>query len=487
MEAVWNFITGLFESSMALYVINFILIFTVIFNERKAPSATLAWIMVLAFIPIVGFIFYLVFNQNLSRRKISRLTEREEIAAGGALKKQMSAMDSGEYEFSSKSAVRWRHLIKLNQGYGRSYYTQDNSVRLFTDGRELLENMISDIKEARETINVEYYILKADKIGRRFINVLTEKAKEGVEVRLLLDALGSRYINRWVLKDYIRAGGKIGYFFKPKFIFFGIRFNYRNHRKIVVIDDKIAYTGGYNIAKEYVGEKKKFGYWRDDHVRIEGGAVFDLNARFVMDWRFTTKENIELIPDAFYDECKGDKGIQIVSAGPDGPKEEVKRAFMRMITYAEKNVYIQTPYFVPDAPILEGLKMAAQSGVDVNVMIPCMPDHMFVYWATYSYVAELIEAGANVYIYDKGFLHAKVLAVDDEICTIGSTNFDRRSFKLNFEANAFIYDAEFTGKVVDSFEEDIKHSHRLTQELYDRRGAWIKIKEVFSRILSVVL
>ncbi len=487
MEAVWNFITGLFESSMALYVINFILIFTVIFNERKAPSATLAWIMVLAFIPIVGFIFYLVFNQNLSRRKISRLTEREEIAAGGALKKQMAAMDSGEYEFSSKSAVRWRHLIKLNQGYGRSYYTQDNSVRLFTDGRELLENMISDIKEARETINVEYYILKADKIGRRFINVLTEKAKEGVEVRLLLDALGSRYINRWVLKDYIRAGGKIGYFFKPKFIFFGIRFNYRNHRKIVVIDDKIAYTGGYNIAKEYVGEKKKFGYWRDDHVRIEGGAVYDLNARFVMDWRFTTKENIELIPDAFNDECKGDKGIQIVSAGPDGPKEEVKRAFMRMITYAEKNVYIQTPYFIPDYSIIESLKMAAQSGIDVRVMIPCMPDHMFVYWATYSYVGDLLRSGVRIFIYDNGFLHAKTLVVDGQVATVGSTNFDNRSFRLNFETNAFVFDEKFARLMETTFRNDMEKGHELTLEDYEKRNVIIRIKESISRLMADIL
>ena len=347
--------------------------------------------------------------------------------------------------------------------------------------------MISDIKDARETINVEYYILKADKIGRRFINVLTEKAKEGVEVRLLLDALGSRYINRWVLKDYIRAGGKIGYFFKPKFIFFGIRFNYRNHRKIVVIDDKIAYTGGYNIAKEYVGEKKKFGYWRDDHVRIEGGAVYDLNARFVMDWRFTTKENIELIPDAFSDECKGDKGIQIVSAGPDDPKEEVKRAFMRMITYAEKNVYIQTPYFIPDYSIIESLKMAAQSGIDVRVMIPCMPDHMFVYWATYSYVGDLLRSGVRIFIYDNGFLHAKTLVVDGQVATVGSTNFDNRSFRLNFETNAFVFDEKFARLMETTFRNDMEKGHELTLEDYEKRNVIIRIKESISRLMADIL
>ena len=487
METIINFIVGMYESSIALYVINILLIFTVIFNERKAPSATLAWIMILTFIPIVGFIFYLVFNQNLSRSKISRLTENEKLVAGGALRKQMAAMDRDEYEFNSKSASHWRHLIKLNQVYGRAYYTQNNSIRLFTDGRELLESIIEDIEAAKETINLEYYILKRDKIGRRFINVLTEKAAQGVQVRLLLDALGSRYINKGFLKDYLNAGGKVGYFFKPKFIFFGVRFNYRNHRKIVVIDDKIAYTGGYNVAKEYVGEKKKFGYWRDTHVRIDGEAVYDLNARFIMDWRFTTREKLEAVPAVFHENNSGDKGIQIVSSGPDGPKEEVKRAFMRMITYAQKNVYVQTPYFIPDSSIIESLKMAAQSGIDVRVMIPCMPDHIFVYWATYSYVGDLIKSGVRVFIYDEGFLHAKTLVVDGQVATVGSTNFDNRSFRLNFETNAFVFDEEFAQLMERTYEKDMENGHELTVDEYEKRSVLIKIKESIARLLSDIL
>ena len=487
MEAIWEFIRDLYASSALLYVVNILLIFTVIFIERKTPSATLAWIMILTFIPILGFLFYLVFNQNLSRSKISRLTEREELAVSSALRKQMDAMDRGEFFFNSKSAVRWRHLIRLNQGYGRSYYTQDNDVDLYTDGKELLESIIKDIRAAKETVNVEYYILKTDKIGRRFINVLTEKAAEGVTVRLLIDALGSRYVNRRFLREYVKAGGKLGFFFKPKFIFFGVRFNYRNHRKIVVIDDKIAYTGGYNVAKEYVGEKKKFGYWRDTHVRIRGGAVYDLNARFVMDWRFTTKEKIEIVPTAFTEETAGDVGIQIVSAGPDGPKEEVKRAFMRMITYAQKNVFVQTPYFIPDESIIESLKMAAQSGIDVRVMIPCMPDHIFVYWATYSYVGELLRSGVRVFIYDNGFLHAKTLVVDGQVATVGSTNFDNRSFRLNFETNAFIFNEEFARLMEKTYEQDMKKGRELTLEAYENRSVVIKIKESVSRLLSDIL
>ena len=233
--------------------------------------------------------------------------------------------------------------------------------------------------------------------------------------------------------------------------------------------------------------KEKFGYWRDTHVRIEGEAVYDLNARFIMDWRFTTREKLEAVPAVFHENNSGDKGIQIVSSGPDGPKEEVKRAFMRMITYAQKNVYVQTPYFIPDSSIIESLKMAAQSGIDVRVMIPCMPDHIFVYWATYSYVGDLIKSGVRVFIYDEGFLHAKTLVVDGQVATVGSTNFDNRSFRLNFETNAFVFDEEFAQLMERTYEKDMENGHELTVDEYEKRSVLIKIKESIARLLSDIL
>ena len=487
MENIWNFIADIFSSSITLYIINALLIITVIFNERKSPSAILAWIMILTFVPVVGFIFYLVFNQNLSRSKINKMSEREEQAMSNALKKQMESMDRNTYEFRCESTEKWKHLLKLNQVYGKAYYTQDNEIELFTDGRGLFESLIDDIMAAKETINIEYYIVKRDKIGRRFLDALTKKAAEGVEVRLLMDALGSRYITKGVVKDFLKAGGKIGYFFKPKFIFIGLKLNYRNHRKIAVIDGKIAYTGGYNIAKEYVGEKKKFGYWRDTHVRIEGGAVYDLNQRFIMDWKYTTREKLEAPFSAFSGGCQGDKGVQIVSCGPEDPKEEVKRGFMRMITYAEKNVYVQTPYFVPDQSIVESLKMAAQSGIDVRIMIPCMPDHMFVYWATYSYLGDMVMAGANCYTYNNGFLHSKGMIVDDRVLCYGTANMDIRSFALNFEVNAVIYDEKKAWEMVEIFHRDLEVCRQITRDYYTGRNLKIRIKEQVCRLLSPLL
>jgi cardiolipin synthase len=286
----------------------------------------------------------------------------------------------------------------------------------------------------------------------------------------------------------MEAGGQVAFFFPPNFKFLNMKLNYRNHRKIVVIDGEIGYIGGFNIGKEYLGMKKKFGYWRDTHLRVLGGCVQDINARFLMDWRFASKEEL-VLSEAYYSTIikAGCTGVQIVSSGPDEGKSQVKRGYMKMITSARKNIYIQTPYFVPDNSILESLKMAAQSGVDVKLMIPCMPDHMFVYWATYAYAGELINSGARVFIYDKGFLHAKTMVVDGQVASIGSANFDVRSFKLNFEANAFLFDEEEAYKMEAIFETDMANCHELTKSVYRSRGIPIKFKESIARLLTDLL
>ncbi|MEG0924603.1 MAG: cardiolipin synthase [Anaerovoracaceae bacterium] len=471
-----------------IYVINIFISLAIIFLERKNPTTTLAWILILFFIPVVGFVLYIVLAQNISRQKIFRITAKEQKVIDESLKEQIREMDENTYEFKEDVAARWKHMIKLNQVYGYSYFTQNNDVEIFDDGKRMFHNLIKDIRNAKDTINVMYYIIKDDMVGRKMIDALTQKAKEGLEVRMLVDTLGSRYITNRKLKEYLNAGGKIAYFFKPKLKLINMKLNYRNHRKIVVIDGEVGYVGGFNIANEYLGFKKKFGYWRDTHVKIMGGAVQDLNARFIVDWRFASKEEIDITATYYTPvENRGNTGVQIVSCGPDSQKEEIKRGLMKMITYAEKRVFLQSPYFVPDASLLESLKMAVQSGVDVRIMIPCMPDHLFVYWATYAYVGELLRSGAKVYIYDRGFLHAKTMVVDGEVTSVGSANFDRRSFRLNFEANAFIYDEDIAKKMEKLFYEDMKHGHELTYEMYLNRSTMIKFKEAISRLLSDVL
>lgn len=471
-----------------LFAVNFIIALTIIFLERKTPAAALSWIMVLFLMPVLGIALYFFFSQNIARKQIFKLTHNEEVIISSVLKTQLEAIEDNRFGFTTKAAEKWQDLIHLNGLYGKAFYSQNNKITFLTSGKYKYRTLMRDIENATDTINIQYFIIKNDPVGRKFIQHLTKKAQQGVQVRLLMDSMGSRQIDDRLLKDFIAAGGKRAYFFPSKGRLLNYRFNYRNHRKVAVIDGEVGYIGGFNMAKEYLGMKKKFGFWRDTHIRVMGSCVQDINARFLLDWRFASGENV-VIHEAYYSEVLegGRSGVQIVSSGPDSQRQEVKRAYMKMIAGARKNVYLQTPYLVPDESILESLKMAAQSGVDVRIMIPKMPDHIFVYWATYAYVGELIKSGCKAYIYDKGFLHAKTIVVDGEVASVGSANFDVRSFNLNFEANAFIYDEEEAVKLEKIFEKDMEESHQLTLELYEQRSLWIRFKENVAKLLSGIL
>ena len=473
---------------LSLIFANIVAAIAAIILERRNPAASAAWVTVIFMLPVAGIVLFFLLSQNISARKLYNLSEFEEMKIDSSLENQINEIKNGTYRFSTEEGKLWQDMIHLNQLYGRAYYSQNNSVEFITDGRQMFDTMMQDIMSARETINIMFFIVKNDETGRQFIDALTQKAREGVEVRLLLDSMGSRQINDRVLRDFLDAGGKRAYFFPRKLNLVNVDFNYRNHRKLAVIDGIIGYTGGFNIAREYLGLKKKFGYWRDTHIRITGQSVQDINARFILDWRTASKEKI-VLSEAFYSGVisEGNTGIQIVSSGPDSVKEEVKRSLMKMITSAERSIYVQTPYFVPDDSILESLKMAAQCGVDVRVMIPCMPDHPLVYWATYSYAGELVKSGGRVFIYENGFLHSKTMVVDGEVGTVGSANFDRRSFSLNFESNAFIYDKKEAQTMERIFCEDLKECKELTISLYENRSRTIKVKEVAARLLSDLL
>lgn len=473
---------------IAITVAGYLVAIGIIFLERKNPESTLAWTLVLLLVPMFGIFLYIIFSQNISRLKLFKLKPEEENVVSNSLAKQIRKISEKKFEFKNPAAEIWQDMIRLNQIYDSAYFTQNNSVEILADGTEKFGKLLKDIQGAREYINIEYFIVKNDEVGNRLIDELTIKALEGVKVRFIMDGLGSRQIASKHVKKLRDAGGSVEFFFRPRTRTILPRFNYRNHRKLVAIDGKIGYIGGYNVAREYLGRKAKFGYWRDTHARIVGDAVIDINVRFFLDWRYVSKEDVNIMEElSVQTENAGDCGIQIVTSGPDSTREEIKRAYMKMITSATESIYLQTPYFVPDASIHESLKLAALSGVDVKVMIPCKPDHVFVYWATYWYVGDLLKSGVKVYIYDNGFLHAKTLVADRQVASIGSANFDNRSFKLNFEANAFIYDEGVAGEMVRLFEEDMKLSHELTKELYSKRSSWIKIKENIARLLSDIL
>ncbi len=474
-----------------IYILNALIALGLIFiDDSKSPSATMAWIMILFMIPVVGLGLYLILSQNIARKQIFRMTEAEEEGKTTLLGWQKEAVKQSITADEDDVTGRWKDMISMNLDYADALLTGNDSVEIITDGKEMFERLCSDIENAKYTIKLCFFIVRDDFIGRRLIELLTKKAREGVKVRLLMDALGSRSIGYTDLKEFKKAGGHYAFFFKPLIRHMYFRINYRNHRKLAIIDNEIGYIGGFNIAREYLGYKKKFGYWRDTQLIIRGSALATLNERFYMDWRFASKEEIDLIDQSVRYALRnqtGDIPVQIVSCGPESEKEEVKMAFMKMITNARKNIYIQTPYLVPDEPMMESLRMAARSGIDVRIMIPCMPDHPFVYRTTLYNAGRLIREGARIYIYENGFMHAKTLSVDGEVCTAGSTNFDIRSFRLNFESNAFIYDRDVTEDMDSKFMDDILLSRPYTQEDRDAISHFEKAAESISRLLTEIL
>lgn len=472
-----------------IMIINFILAFTVVFLERRNATSTWAWLMVLFFIPIAGFILYLIFGRKLSNREIFTWDAKSKLGIQTAVQAQMRAVEQGEITYKDKELADYKDLYYLHLRNNDALLTQDNDVNIFTDGKEKFDALIEDIKQATDHIHMLYYIVRDDGLGQRIADALIERAQAGVEVRFLYDDMGSRRLGRKFIRRLTDAGIEVVSFFPPLIPKINLKINFRNHRKLAIIDGKIGYLGGFNIGDEYLGKSKKFGYWRDTHLRIKGGAVRNMQVRFILDWNVASKNTIDF-EDRFYDRghsANGDVGIQIVSSGPDSNWEQIKLGYIKMILNAKEYIYIQTPYFIPDESLMDAVRIAALSGVKVKIMIPNKPDHPFVYWATMSYVGELLHAGADAYIYQNGFLHAKTIVVDGKIASVGTANIDVRSFQLNFEVNAFLYDIEIAEELVEKFKIDIMHSTQMTKELYAHRSLGIRFKESISTLLSPIL
>ena len=463
------------------------LAFTVIFLERRNASSTWAWLMVLFFIPIAGFILYLIFGRKLNNQKIFTWDTISKLGVRKEVESQLRAIEEGEFAFKQEALMQYQDLYYMHLKNNDAIYTQDNDVEIFTDGKEKFTALIKDLQQATDHIHLLYYIIRHDQLGKRIADVLIQKAKEGVEVRFLYDAMGSRLLSKKYIRRLRNAGIHVDAFFPAKLPLINFKLNFRNHRKLAIIDGKIGYIGGFNIGDEYLGKNHKFGYWRDTHLRIYGNAVRNLQTRFILDWNQASRNDI-LYEDRYYIGAPaGEVGVQIVSSGPDSDWEQIKYGYIKMILSAKEFIYIQTPYFIPDDSLMDALRIAALSGVRIKIMIPNKPDHPFVYWATLSYSGELLNAGAEIYIYQNGFLHAKTIIVDGKISSVGTANIDVRSFRLNFEVNAFLYDKDIARKLVDEFQHDISLSTQMTDKLYAKRSLGIRFKESVSRLLSPIL
>ena len=472
-----------------ILIVNMLLAIIVIFIERREPSTTWAWLLVLFFLPVAGFILYLFLGRNLRSKHLFQWEDQKKIGIEPMLEKQLSELVNDDFLFRNKSTREHRDLIYMHLRMNDALLTEDNKISIFTDGKKKFEQLFKDIDQAKNHIHIQYYIIKDDNLGKSFIELLTKKAKEGVKVRVLYDELGSRTLNKKFFKKFKEVGGRVEVFFPSKLKFFNPRLNFRNHRKLVIIDGKIGYVGGFNVGDEYLGLDARFGYWRDTHLRIEGAAVHATQTRFILDWNQASKHHDIVYQPVYFPELhsNGSIGMQIVTSGPDSEWEQIKNGYIKLISSAKKSIHIQTPYFIPDASLFDALRIASLSGISVKLMIPNKPDHIFVYWATTFYAGELLKAGAQVYIYDNGFIHAKMIVVDEEVSSIGTANIDVRSFKLNFEVNAFIYNEEISKLLTDIFNKDLAVSRELTLAIYTKRSKKIKIKESLSRLLAPIL
>lgn len=490
MEVFWSHLQtagGFLAGHLILWNMLFAII--IIFFERKEPRSVWAWLLLLYFIPFVGFLFYLLLGTDMHKRKMFRMKEVED-KLNEEVRGQEYRLRNRRPDEMDEEIDRYRALIMYNLESSGAVLTEDNSITIYTDGNAKFDALIEDMRQAEKYIHMEYYIIKNDVVFQRIIEVLKEKAAEGVEVRILFDSMGCRTVKNRFWKELNSCGIQTAEFFPALLGRLQLRVNYRNHRKIVIIDDKVGYVGGFNVGKEYIGLDENFGHWRDTHLRIQGGAISGLQLRFILDWNYAAEQN--LFANGHYLEDmrpvrQGCSKIQIISSGPDNTLKQIRDNYLQLIHKARYRISIQTPYFIPDESMMSALLIAIRSGVEVRIMIPCKPDHPFVYWATYSYVGDMVMAGAKCYTYENGFLHSKGLVVDDEVFCYGTANMDIRSFSLNFEVNAVVYDADKAREMTALFDRDLEYCVQITREAYASRSLKTRCKEQMCRLLSPLL
>ena len=477
--------TILFINSNWIYAIIFVVygltilgIIGVVISENRNPLKSLAWVTVLLLLPIVGMVLYIFFGRNMkSKRMISKKNKRK-------LRRREASrhIESSRLNFTKESIQQ----IRLARSLTGAVYFPGNKIDILTSGKDKFDKFKDDLRNAQRYINMQYYIFEDDKIGNEIKDILVAKVKEGVKVRVIYDHVGCFNVKKSFYRNMQKEGIDVLPFFKVTFPQFATRINWRNHRKITVIDGEIGYIGGMNIADRYL-DGGKFGVWRDTHLRIIGPAVVGLQNSFAVDWNFMGQPLLEEKTKNYNVLDNADAGIQILTSGPMGQWSNISFLFFKAIANAKDCVYIQTPYFLPTESLLKALQTAALSKVDVRIMMPRHSDSTLLRLASFSYISECLKSGIKIYLYDAGMLHSKTIVVDDEFSTTGSTNFDFRSFEHNFESNVFIYSRGINKRMKDIFMKDLEHSIRVNITQWRHRPLVEKIKESVVRLLSPVL
>ena len=460
------------------YGLTIVSIIVIVVSENRNPVKSLAWVTVLLLLPMFGIILYLFFGRNitnkhkLSRRNRRKLKRREAI----------SRTDFRNLDLSPGAVQN----IRLAKSLADAQFYDGNDVEVFTNGADKFARLKADLVNARHYINLEYYIFENDRIGNEIADILIERALAGVAVRVIYDHVGSFTVKSRFFKRMRKAGIQVFPFFEVTFPQLGTRINWRNHRKLCVIDGSIGYLGGMNIADRYIDGGRKFATWRDTHVRVEGPIVAALQYAFAVDWHFMGQP---LIDEAVITGTPrhGSIAAQLLTSGPTSQWSNISLMFHKAICNAKRRIYIQSPYFLPTDALLKGLVTAALSGVDVRILIPRHGDSTLLNFASASYITECLRAGIKIYFYEAGMLHSKLIIVDDDFVTIGSTNFDFRSFEHNFEGNLFFYSRDFTEKMLDIYRDDLTRSTRIIPSKWHKRPLARRAIESVVRLLSPIL
>ena len=477
-----------------VYIIIVILVCARVVYDTQSTTKTLAYLLAVVFLPFLGIIIYFSIGINYRKRKIYSKKIYNNAQVELEMQKRIMELSQTIFTTRSESVKTFKKLANLILAKSLSPITQGNNVTLLLNGENKFPKVLEALQNAKHHIHIEYYIYEADDIGCKIIDLLIQKAQEGVIVRFVYDDFGSREIRKKQVPRLKAAGVAVFPFYKIKLIALANRLNYRNHRKIIVVDGVIGFVGGINVSDKYINavESKNVLFWRDTHLRIQGPAVSTLQYIFMGDWNYCSGE--KLAPDTkYFPEVKeayqsnSNKIVQIAASGPDSDSPLIQQTLLQAINLAKVEILITTPYFIPGESILESLVIAAASGTKIKLLVPGISDSLLVNYAARSYYSRLLNAGVEIYLYQKGFVHAKTLVADKQLAIVGTANMDLRSFDLNFEVNALVYDEDIAQELSRAFYEDLNYATIIDVATWNSRSKFTQLLEKFAGLFSPLM
>lgn len=457
--------------------------------DSNTPSKSLAYLLLVLVFPLFGIIFYFAVGSNYRKHKLYNKKIAIDKQSYPELEEQISTYSTNALRRQEKDLKHFYPLASLFKH--KQYAFHNNQVRLLINGESKFPEVIQSLAAAKKHIHLEYYIYENDEIGQAIAELLMEKANQGVKVRMIYDDFGSRGIKRNLVKRLIDAGVEVYPFYKIHFPLFANRLNYRNHRKIVVIDGDVGFIGGINVSDNYINRSSDRLFWRDTHLKISGAAVLSLQYTFLTDWNFCSGQGLSFSEEFFPRPTSEGFGeghyVQVISSGPDSDYPNILYSLIQMIALAKTEVNITNPYFIPDRTFLDALKVAALRGVRIRLLVPGVSDSWFVNSTSQSYFREMLEVGVEIFRYQKGFVHAKTLVCDKQVSVVGTANLDNRSFELNFETNAIIYSPSVAAEVQSAFDRDLDHSQQILLEDWKERPGYLTLIEKFLQLFAPLM